>query len=80
MKEQVRDITSRDVNFAAWYTDIVKKADLVDYSSVKGSMIIRPLGYAIWENIQSELDKEFKRLGHQNIQMNMFIPESLLNV
>lgn len=80
MKEQVRDITSRDVNFAEWYTDIVKKADLVDYSSVKGSMIIRPYGYAIWENIQSELDKEFKRLGHQNIQMPMFIPESLLNV
>lgn len=80
MKEQVRDITSRDVDFATWYTDIVKKADLVDYSSVKGSMIIRPYGYAIWENIESELDKEFKRLGHQNIQMPMFIPESLLNV
>lgn len=80
MKEQVRDITSRDVDFAAWYTDVCKKADLVDYSSVKGSMIIRPYGYAIWENIQSELDKEFKRLGHQNIQMPMFIPESLLNV
>lgn len=80
MKEQVRDITSRDVDFAAWYTDIVKKADLVDYSSVKGSMIIRPLGYAIWENIQHELDQEFKKLGHQNIQMPMFIPESLLNV
>lgn len=80
MKEQVRDITSRDVDFATWYTDIVKKADLVDYSSVKGSMIIRPYGYAIWENIKSELDQEFKRLGHQNIQMPMFIPESLLNV
>lgn len=80
MKEQVRDITSRDVDFATWYTDVCKKADLVDYSSVKGSMIIRPYGYAIWENIQSELDKEFKRLGHQNIQMPMFIPESLLNI
>lgn len=79
MKEQVRDITSRDVDFAAWYTDVVKKADLVDYSSVKGSMIIRPYGYAIWENIQKELDTEFKRLGHQNLQMPMFIPESLLN-
>lgn len=80
MKEQVRDITSREVDFSAWYTDVVKKADLVDYSSVKGSMIIRPYGYAIWENIESELDKEFKKLGHQNVQMPMFIPESLLNV
>ncbi len=80
MKELVRDITSRDVDFGAWYTDVVRKADLVDYSSVKGSMIIRPYGYAIWENIQNELDKEFKRLGHQNIQMPMLIPESLLNI
>lgn len=80
MKELVRDITSRDVDFGAWYTDVVKKADLVDYSSVKGSMIIRPYGYAIWENIVSELDKEFKKTGHQNLQMPMFIPESLLNV
>lgn len=80
MKEQVQEITSRDVDFALWYTDVVKKADLVDYSSVKGSMIIRPYGYAIWENIQNVLDKEFKRLGHQNVQMPMFIPESLLNV
>lgn len=80
MKEQVRDITSRDVDFSSWYTDVVKKADLVDYSSVKGSMIIRPYGYAIWENIQNVLDAEFKKLGHQNVQMPMFIPESLLNV
>ncbi len=79
MKE-LREITRRDVDFASWYTDVVKKADLIDYSSVKGSMIIRPYGYAIWENIQSVLDKEFKRLGHQNIQMPMFIPESLLNI
>lgn len=80
MKELVRDITSRDIDFAAWYTDIIKKADLVDYSSTKGSMIIRPLGYAIWENMKNVLDKEFKKLGHQNIQMPLFIPESLLNV
>ncbi len=77
---QNKSIISRDENFAEWYTSIVKKADLVDYSSTKGSMIIRPYGYAIWENIQSILDKEFKRLGHENIQMPMFIPESLLNL
>lgn len=79
-KNQVKEITSRDIDFAQWYTDVVKKADLVDYSSVKGSMIIRPYGYAIWENMQSILDKEFKKTGHQNIQMPMFIPESLLNI
>lgn len=73
-------ITKRDEDFAAWYTDICKAADLVDYSSVKGSMIIRPYGYAIWESMVNVLDKEFKRLGHQNVQMPMFIPESLLNV
>ncbi len=80
MKEQVKEITSRDVDFASWYTDVLKKADLVDYSSVKGSMIIRPYGYAIWENIMHLLDQEFKKTGHQNVQMPMFIPESLLNV
>ena len=80
MANEVKEITKRDVNFAKWYTDVIKKADLVDYSSVKGSMIIRPYGYAIWENMQSILDKEFKKLGHENVQMPMFIPESLLNV
>lgn len=79
-EKQVKDITSRDTDFAQWYTDVVKKADLVDYSSVKGSMIIRPYGYAIWERMQEILDKEFKRLGHVNIQMPLFIPESLLNI
>ncbi len=76
----VKEITSRDKDFAQWYTDVVKKADLIDYSSVKGSMIIRPYGYAIWENMQSILDKEFKKTGHENLQMPMFIPESLLQV
>ncbi len=80
MEKQVEGITSRDVDFAKWYTDVIKKADLVDYSNVKGSMIIRPYGYAIWENMQNILDKEFKKLGHENVQMPMFIPESLLNV
>ena len=80
MGTYIKDITDREVDFAKWYTDIVKKADLVDYSNVKGSMIIRPYAYAIWENIVSILDKEFKRLGHENVQMPMFIPESLLNI
>ncbi|MBQ6494958.1 MAG: proline--tRNA ligase [Bacilli bacterium] len=77
---EVKEITNRDVDFAKWYTDVCMKADLVDYSSVKGSMIIRPLGYAIWEQMQSVLDRMFKESGHENVQMPMFIPESLLNV
>ena len=77
---QNKEIIRRDENFADWYTSIVKKADLVDYTNTKGSMIIRPLGYAIWENIVDVLDKEFKKLGHVNVQMPMFIPESLLNI
>lgn len=75
-----KEITSRDVDFAKWYTDVVKKAGLVDYSSIKGSMIICPYGYAIWEKMQEILDKKFKETGHENVQMPMFIPESLLNV
>ena len=78
-KKMVEQITSMDVNFAQWYTDICKKADLIDYSSVKGCMIIRPYGYAIWENMQKNLDDRFKALGHENVYMPMFIPESLLN-
>ena len=77
-KKLVSEITSMDVDFAKWYTDICKKADLIDYSSVKGCMIIRPYGYAIWENIQKILDTRFKELGHENVYMPMFIPESLL--
>lgn len=79
-EKQVKEITSRDEDFGKWYTDVCKKADLVDYSSVKGSMIIRPYGYAIWENMQKVLDKMFKDTNHENIQMPMFIPESLLNI
>lgn len=74
----VKEITSIEQDFAQWYTDIVKKADLIDYSSVRGCMILRPYGYAIWELIQKELDKKFKETGHQNVYMPMFIPESLL--
>ena len=78
-KKLVTEITSMDVDFAKWYTDIVKKADLVDYSSVRGCMIIRPYGYAIWENIQKVLNQKFKDTGHENVYMPMFIPEGLLN-
>ena len=78
-KKMVEAITSRDEDFAQWYTDIVKKADLIDYSSVKGCMIIRPYGYAIWENMQKILDQMFKDTGHENVYMPMFIPERLLN-
>ncbi len=77
-QKKVSEITSMDEDFAQWYTDVVKKAELVDYSGVKGCMIIRPYGYAIWENIQSDLDKRFKALGHENVYMPLFIPESLL--
>ncbi|MCL2513197.1 MAG: proline--tRNA ligase [Oscillospiraceae bacterium] len=77
-KKMVEEITSMEVDFAKWYTDIVKKADLVGYSSVKGCMIIRPYGYAIWELMQAELNSRFKATGHENIYMPMFIPESLL--
>ncbi len=74
----VQEITSREVDFAKWYTDIVKKAELCDYSSVRGCMVLRPYGYAIWENIQKILDTTFKQLGHENVMMPLFIPESLL--
>lgn len=77
-KKFVEAITSMDEDFAQWYTDIVKKAEMIDYSSVKGCMIIRPYGYAIWENIQKDLDARFKATGHENVYMPMFIPESLL--
>ncbi len=77
-KKMVDDITSMEVDFAQWYTDVVKKAQLMDYSGVKGSMILQPYGYAIWENIQKDLDKRFKKTGHENVYMPMLIPESLL--
>ncbi len=74
----VKSITSMDEDFAKWYTDVCIKAELIDYASVKGCMIIRPYGYAIWENIQHIMDGMFKELGHENVYMPMFIPESLL--
>ena len=77
-KKLVEEITSMNEDFAQWYTDIVKKADLIDYSSVRGCMIIRPYGYSLWENIQKILNDRFKETGHQNVYMPMFIPEGLL--
>jgi prolyl-tRNA synthetase len=76
--KRVEQITSMDEDFAQWYTDIVKKAELVDYSSVKGCVILRPYAYAIWENIQKYLDGKFKEKGHENVYMPLLIPESLL--
>lgn len=77
-KKLVEAITSMDVDFAQWYTDVVKKAELCDYTSVKGCMVIKPAGYALWENIQQELDRRFKATGVENVYMPLFIPESLL--
>ncbi len=71
-------ITSRDEDFAKWYDDVIKAAHLATYSSVKGCVIIEPNGYAIWENMQKVLDGMFKETGHQNVNMPVFIPESLL--
>ena len=77
-KKQVERITDMEVDFAKWYTDVCTKAELIDYTSTKGMFILRPYGYAIWENIQKELDADFKRTGHCNVSMPMLIPESLL--
>lgn len=77
-KKLVEAITSMETDFAQWYTDVVKKAELIDYSSIKGCMVIKAAGYAIWENIQNELDRRFKETGVENVYMPMFIPESLL--
>lgn len=77
-KKLVEAITSMDVDFAQWYTDVVKKAELMDYTSVKGCMVFKPAGYAIWELIQRQLDDRFKENGVENVYLPMFIPESLL--
>ena len=77
-KKKVEDITSMDEDFAQWYTDIVRKAELADYTSVKGTIVYAPYGYAIWENIQKDMDERFKKLGVQNVYMPMLIPEGLL--
>ena len=77
-KKMVEAITAMDVDFAQWYTDVVKKAELTDYTSVKGCMVLKPAGYAIWELIQRQLDDRFKETGVENVYLPMFIPESLL--
>ena len=77
-KKQVEQITDMEVDFAQWFTDVCRKAELIDYTSVKGMFIYRPYGYAIWENIQHGLDAEFKRTGHENVYLPVLIPESLL--
>ena len=77
-KKQVEQITDMEADFAQWYTDVCKKAELIDYSSIKGMFIYRPYGYAIWENIQHLLDQQFKQAGHENVYLPMLIPESLL--
>ena len=77
-KKMVEAITSMEEDFTKWYTDVVKKAELCDYSSVRGCIIFQPYGYALWENIQRILDGEFKRLGHENVYMPLLIPEGLL--
>ncbi len=77
-EKKVEQITDMEVDFAKWFTDVCTKAELIDYSSIKGMFIYRPYGYAIWENIQQGMDKRFKELGHENVAMPMLIPESLL--
>ena len=77
-KKLVEAITAQEVDFAQWYTDICKKAELVEYSSVKGFVVLRPYGYALWENIQKDLDARFKATGHENVALPMLMPESLL--
>lgn len=77
-KKMVEAITSMEEDFAQWYTDVVRKAELIDYTSVKGCMVIKPAGYAIWELIQKQLDTRFKETGVENVYLPMFIPESLL--
>ena len=77
-KEFVEHITSQSEDFSRWYTDVIMKADIVDYSEVKGCMVIKPYGYGIWELIQSEMDARFKATGHKNAYFPLLIPESLL--
>jgi len=77
-KQFVEQITDMEEDFPQWYTDVVKRAELVDYGTVRGTMIIKPYGYALWENIKGELDRQIKETGHTNVYFPLFIPESLL--
>ena len=77
-KRQVDAITARDVDFTQWYTDVCKKAELIDYSSIKGMFVYRPYGYAIWENIQNQMDAMFKATGAENVMMPMLDRKSVV--
>src|SRR5690625_2554575 len=77
-KKFVEKVTAMEDDFGQWYTDVVKQADLVDYGSVRGTMIIKPYGFALWENIRDELDRQIKETGHTNVSFPLLIPESLL--
>src|SRR5690625_3582864 len=77
-KDFVEKVTNMEDDFGQWYTDVVKQAELVDYGAVRGTMIIEPYGFAIWENIKAALDKMIKDTGHTNVYFPLFIPESLL--
>src|SRR5277367_6565438 len=73
-----KTLTNRKDDYAQWYNDIVLKGGLADYSAVKGCMVIKPHGYALWEHMRDELDKRFKETGHQNAYFPLFIPKSFL--
>ena len=77
-QEFVTQITPREENFSQWYTDVVLKTEMVDYGPVKGTMVIRPYGYGVWELIQKEMDARFKATGHQNSYFPLLIPKSFL--
>lgn len=76
--EFVKEIASKEKNFSQWYVDVVRKAELADYTTIKGCMVIRPYGYGLWENMQAGLDRRIKETGHKNAYFPLFIPESLL--
>jgi len=79
-EKQVEQITDMEQDFGQWFTDVVIRAELISYSGAKGFFVLRPYGYAIWENIQAMLDRRFKELGHENVSMPVLIPESLLQM
>ena len=72
-----KGVTPKSENYSRWYTDVITKAELADYGPVKGTMVIRPYGFSIWEKMQHELDKMFKKTGHQNAYFPLFVPKSL---
>ena len=74
-----KEVTNREENYSLWYNNLVVKADLAENSAVRGCMVIKPYGYAIWEKIQGQLDKMFKATGHQNAYFPLFIPKSFLS-